>query len=63
MTKFWPMEITQLLLTRGEGEQAALDRLTPLAYDERRRMAHRYAGRERPGHTLQTSVSFAPHLN
>jgi RNA polymerase sigma factor (TIGR02999 family) len=50
------MEITQLLLAWGRGEQAALDRLTPLVYDELRRLAHRYMGRERPGHTLQTSA-------
>lgn len=51
-----PMEITQLLLAWGRGEQAALDQLTPLVYDELRRLAHRYMGRERPGHTLQTSA-------
>ena len=56
MIKAPPMEITQLLLAWGEGEQAALERLTPLVYDELRRMAHRYMGRERPGHTLQTSA-------
>jgi RNA polymerase sigma factor (TIGR02999 family) len=50
------MEITQLLLAWGRGEQAALDQLTPLVYDELRRLAHRYMGRERPGHTLQTSA-------
>jgi RNA polymerase sigma factor (TIGR02999 family) len=50
------MEITQLLLAWGRGEQAALDRLTPLVYNELRRLAHRYMGRERPGHTLQTSA-------
>lgn len=56
MIKSSPMEITQLLLAWGRGEQAALDQLTPLVYDELRRLAHRYMGRERPGHTLQTSA-------
>jgi RNA polymerase sigma factor (TIGR02999 family) len=50
------MEITQLLLAWGRGEQAALDQLTPLVYDELRRLAHRYMRREHPGHTLQTSA-------
>jgi RNA polymerase sigma factor (TIGR02999 family) len=56
MLRSSPVEITQLLLAWGRGEQAALDRLTPLVYDELRRLAHRYMGRERPGHTLQTSA-------
>jgi RNA polymerase sigma factor (TIGR02999 family) len=50
------LEITELLLAWGRGEQSALERLTPLVYDELRRLAHRYMGRERPGHTLQTSA-------
>jgi RNA polymerase sigma factor (TIGR02999 family) len=50
------MEITQLLLAWGQGEQAALDQLTPLVYDELHRLAHHYMGHERPGHTLQTSA-------
>jgi hypothetical protein len=29
--------------------------LMPLVYEELRRLAHRYMGRERIGHTLQTS--------
>src|SRR5204863_1639440 len=39
-----------------EGNKAALDRLTPLVYDELRRIAHRYVQREREGHTLQTTA-------
>jgi RNA polymerase sigma factor (TIGR02999 family) len=30
--------------------------LTPLVYEELRRIAHRYVGRERDGHTLQTTA-------
>jgi RNA polymerase sigma factor (TIGR02999 family) len=56
MIKSSPKEITQLLLAWGQGEQSALDRLTPLVYDELHRLAHRYIGHERPGHTLQTSA-------
>ncbi len=56
MVKPSPIEITQLLLAWGQGEQAALEQLTPLVYDELHRLAHRYMGHERPGHTLQTSA-------
>ena len=49
-------EVTQLLLAWSSGDQTALDKLTPLVYDELRRMAHRYMSRERPGHTLQTTA-------
>jgi RNA polymerase sigma factor (TIGR02999 family) len=34
----------------------ALEKLTPLVYDELHRLARRYMGRERPGHTLQTTA-------
>jgi RNA polymerase sigma-70 factor (ECF subfamily) len=49
-------EVTELLRKWGEGDQAALDQLTPLVYDELRRMAHQYMRREKPGHVLQTSA-------
>lgn len=49
-------QITQMLLDWSEGNQAALDRVTPLVYDELHRLAHRYMNRERAGHTLQTSA-------
>ena len=48
--------VTRLLVAWGEGDEAALDELMRLVYDELHRMAHRYIGRERPGHTLQTSA-------
>ena len=48
-------EVTQLLVDWGNGNQAALDRLMPLVYEELRRLAHQYMSKERPGHTLQTS--------
>jgi RNA polymerase sigma-70 factor (ECF subfamily) len=48
--------LTGLLLEWREGDKAALDRLTPLVYDELRRIAHRYVQRERDGHTLQTTA-------
>ncbi len=48
--------ITRLLAGWGRGDVAALDKLTPLIYDELHRIAHRYMRRERPGHTMQTSA-------
>jgi RNA polymerase sigma factor (TIGR02999 family) len=50
-----PMGVTQLLVAWGDGDEAARDELMPLVYEELRRLAHRYMGRERQGHTLQTS--------
>ena len=55
MTTLSPHEVTELLVEWQRGDAAALDRLTPLVYDEIRRMAHRYLTRERNGHTLQTT--------
>jgi RNA polymerase sigma factor (TIGR02999 family) len=40
----------------GDGDQAVLDRLLPLVYDELHRQAARYLRRERAGHTLQTTA-------
>jgi RNA polymerase sigma factor (TIGR02999 family) len=51
-----PQEVTQLLHAWRRGEEAALDRLMPLVYDELRRLAHRYMVHERPGHVLQTTA-------
>ena len=51
-----PQEVTGLLLAWSEGEQTAFERLVPLVYAELRRVAHRYMGRERPGHSLQTTA-------
>lgn len=49
-------EITQLLLNWGGGDQAALEKLMPLVYDELRRLAHNYLRRERAEHTLQPTA-------
>jgi RNA polymerase sigma factor (TIGR02999 family) len=45
-----------LLKAWGRGDSAALDRLTPLVYDQLRRMARSYMRSERPGHTLQATA-------
>lgn len=47
--------VTQLLSDWRSGKQGALDQLTPLVYDELRRLARRYMASERPGHTMQAT--------
>jgi len=49
-------EVSGLLRAWGDGDRAALDRLTPIVYDELHRLAQRYMRRERPGHSLQTTA-------
>jgi RNA polymerase sigma factor (TIGR02999 family) len=49
-------EITRLLADWSKGDQAALDKLLPLVYDELHRLARSYMRRERPDHTLQTTA-------
>lgn len=45
-----------MLLAWGEGDRAALDELTPIVYDELRRLARSYMRRQNPGNTLQTTA-------
>ena len=49
-------EVTQPLIDLSRGDQAALEGLMPLVYEELRRIAHRYMRRKRVGHTLQTTA-------
>jgi len=56
MTTLPAHDLTGLLIEWRQGDMAALARLTPLVYDEIRRIAHRYVQREREGHTLQTTA-------
>ena len=56
MTTPAPQEVTRLLIAWGNGDQGALDELLPLVYQELHRLAHRHLGRERGGHTLQTTA-------
>ena len=51
-----PKEITRLLVAWGDGDEAALEELTPLVYQQLHRLAHHYLRHEQPGHTLQTSA-------
>src|SRR5216110_1322975 len=48
--------VTDLLARWSQGDDAVLAELTPLVYEELRRLAHRQMGRERPDHTLQTTA-------
>ena len=49
-------EITRWLKAWRRGDASALDRLTPLVYDELRRLARGYMRKEPPGHTLQATA-------
>src|SRR5512145_2843135 len=49
-------EVTLLLIAWSEGDEAALEKLIPLVYQELRQLAKRYLRRERPGHSLQTTA-------
>jgi RNA polymerase sigma factor (TIGR02999 family) len=48
-------DITALLEAWREGDQTALEKLTPIVYKELHRLAGRYMRGERPGHSLQTT--------
>ena len=49
-------ELTEILRRWSDGEAEALEKLTPVVYAELHRIAKRYMGRERRGHTLQTTA-------
>ncbi len=51
-----PPEVTDLLIAWSEGDEAALQQLIPLVYEELRRLAHAHMTRERAGHMLQTTA-------
>jgi RNA polymerase sigma factor (TIGR02999 family) len=48
--------VTELLTRWSQGDGAALAELTPLVYEDLRRLAHHHMGGQRPGHTLQTTA-------
>lgn len=56
MTSELQDQITQLLVQWTEGDRHALDQLTPVVYNELRKIAAGYLGRERVGHTLQPTA-------
>ena len=49
-------DVTRLLLAWRNGDEQALEKLTPLVYNELRRLAARYLRRERADHTLQATA-------
>ena len=51
-----PHRVTQLLAEWSHGDNAALTELTPLVYEELRRLAHHFMEGQRADHTLQTTA-------
>ncbi len=51
-----PTDITELLVSWCEGDQAALEKLVPLIEHKLHDLAHYYISRETPGHLLQTTA-------
>jgi RNA polymerase sigma factor (TIGR02999 family) len=51
-----PQDLTRLLLDWSNGDKSALDEMTPVLYDELRRVARRLLSAERPDHTLQPTA-------
>ena len=49
-------EVTQLLKAWTAGDEKALEKLTPLVYEQLHRVAQYYMAGQRPGHTLQTTA-------
>jgi RNA polymerase sigma factor (TIGR02999 family) len=49
-------ELTRLLRSWSDGDQEALEKLSPMVYGELRRLARGYMRGERQGHTLQTTA-------
>lgn len=48
-------DVTQLLIRWSDGDQQALDELTPVVYDQLKEMARARLRGERPGHTLNAT--------
>src|SRR6266446_10856344 len=51
-----PHRVTQLLQQWSHGDDVALAELTPLVYEELRRLAHHQMAGQRSDHTLQTTA-------
>lgn len=49
-------EVSGLLQAWSAGDQTALDQLTPIVYDELRRLARHYLRQERADHSLQATA-------
>ena len=51
-----PRDLTQLLVQWRNGDRGALDEMTPVVYDELRRLARHFLAAERSDHTLQPTA-------
>jgi RNA polymerase sigma-70 factor, ECF subfamily len=49
-------DVSSLLRAWSNGDHSALEKLTPIVYDELRRLARHYMSAERTGHSLQTTA-------
>ena len=49
-------DVSTLLRAWSDGDQSALERLTPIVYQELHSLARRYMKGERPDHSLQTTA-------
>src|SRR5579862_7432574 len=49
-------DVSDLLRAWSDGDRGALEKLTPIVYDELRRLARYYMSGERSGHSLQTTA-------
>ena len=49
-------DVSRLLRAWSDGDQSALEALTPIVYEELHRLAQRYLRGEREGHSLQTTA-------
>jgi RNA polymerase sigma-70 factor (ECF subfamily) len=57
-----PHNITELLVAWGAGDEGSLERLTPLVYDELRRLASRHLARERAESLQPTALVHEAYL-
>jgi RNA polymerase sigma-70 factor, ECF subfamily len=49
-------DISALLRAWSDGDRNALEKMTPIVYEELHRLAHHYMRKERAGHSLQTTA-------
>ena len=53
-------DVSALLRAWSDGDQGALQALTPVVYEELYRLARHYMRRERPAHSLQATAAMSP---
>jgi RNA polymerase sigma factor (TIGR02999 family) len=52
----FPGDITELLVRWSHGDEAVMEKVAPIVYEELRQLATRYLRGERPDHTLQATA-------